>query len=203
MSFSETSNPWADVPATVSDSPWNQPLGKTLLRRAQIIVGALVAGGAVFMAVVVGLGSVMPDRPPQAPVMTYAAVALALTALLVRWVFPAMLERRVLEAIREGNWNPPGRPGQEAAFSEFTDATGDAGRMCLLFLQHTVIAAALVEGPVLMLLVSYTIEGAPLALASAAVLLALLASHLPTRAHAEAWVERRLARLDRTTGWAA
>jgi hypothetical protein len=203
MSTTEQFNPWRDAPSIPSTSPWDKPMGRQTLRTAQVIVGALVAAGAVFMATVVVLGPQMALAGGDGKVFTYTAIGAAMMMLAGRAFIPAMVDKQAIRAMHAGNWQAPRPPGDKGQIDEFLHETGDAGRLCLLFVQHTIISSSLIEGPAIFLLVAYLCEAAPVALATAAIMLSLLAAHFPTRTNAERWVEKQLDTLDAPPAWGA
>jgi len=203
MSTSSDYNLWQDTPAIPSASPWDKPTARQALRTVQIIVGVMVASSAVLMGVVVFLGPRTAVSSAEGLVFTYAAIGAALTMLAGRAIVPSMVDRQALRAMRAGTWQPPRKNGDAAEVDDFLHDTGDAGRLCLLFVQHTVIGSALIEGPVMFLLIAYLFESAPVALATAAIMLSLLAAHFPTRTNAERWVERHLDSFDSPPAWGA
>jgi len=178
-----------------------EAIGRRVLT-LQIVVGALVAGLLVFLVVVlVVIQEGMPGAPEVASILTYVAVGLALTAVLVRLFVPDMIVARGRRQIGEGAWQMPrsapahGATGQQHS-AQFVEQTGDAGRLFLVFQTRTIVAAALLEGPAFFALIAYMLGRSPLAMIVALLLILGVALHFPTQSGVLHWIEEQLRRVD-------
>jgi len=181
----------------VSDHQWHNEL-TPVLRTMQIVVGALVAGCAMFLVVVLVVAPTMAaDRRQDMPLITYVATGFAVVSLIVRAVVPGIVVTLGRRRILNGNWPmPASRGGSQPINVEFIERTGDAGRLAVLSLNRTIIAAAMLEGAAFFALVAYMIERLPLALVVAVALIVGVALHFPTRSRLVHWVEDQLALIE-------
>ena len=164
-----------------------------MLRQVQIMAASLIVPCTVFLAIV--LARVMPGlRWGQPGVITYTGIAFAAAALVSRSVVCNLIVARTRRSIARGTWRPSG--AQTAKQAEFLEQTGDAGKLVLLRSTITVVAGALIEGPAFLLLVASLVEGAPLGLIVAVLLILRLAVEFPTRSRVIRWVEGQLEELE-------
>ncbi len=178
----------------MADSQWRDELGP-MLRTLQIVVGALIAGTVGFLVVVLVVFTT-EDRGDAAPVITYVAVAFAVTTLIARIVTPGIIIARGRRAIARGTWRlTQGSAAPPARIAELLERTGDAGKLGILFNISTIVAAALLEGAAFFAIVAYMMEHSVLSLIVAVVLIFGLATHVPTRSRLIHWIEDQLAQL--------
>jgi uncharacterized membrane protein len=78
----------------------------------------------------------------------------------------------------------------------FFQRTGDAGRLMIVYMTTTIMAGAILEGAVFLLLVAYMVEQQVVSLAVAVAILAALAAHVPWQSRVFAWIDGQLRRLD-------
>lgn len=141
------------------------------LQVVRILHGSLVAGCAIFAAVVVCLrerGN-MPTREP--PVLSFAGLVLAATVLVAVLVLPGVLA---------ANW-------RKAAAQAETSAQGEA-LWWTLYQTRLIVLSALLEGTVFFLLLAYLLEGMGWSLVMAGLFGLSLVLLFPTRARVESWV---------------
>ncbi|NQT36804.1 MAG: hypothetical protein HQ581_04910 [Planctomycetes bacterium] len=186
------------------ETQWREEIVRPV-RTLQIVTVALVTGCVVFLAVAmfIRLGENDPAQA-AAPVPTfgYALLVFVATALLARAIAPRWLVSAARRKIAEGTWKPPQQTGGGSPISdEFLAKTGDAGKLCCVFMTKTVVGAALLEGAAFFSLIAYLAEGATLSLAMAAGLIIAVALHFPTLGRAVGWIERQLSLLDQQRQW--
>ncbi len=177
------------------DSSWQDELTRPL-RTLQIIVAALVTGVVVFLGIVLALGPGAPP-PPQQPAgggfsLTTLAVVFTVVVLIVRLIVPGVIASVSRRKIADGTWAPQQGRNTQAWMVEFLERTGDAGKLTYVFMNRTIIAGALIEGATFFTLIAHMLEGTTLSLIVAAMLIASLLLHFPTRSRLVGWIEDQL-----------
>ena len=172
-------------------------------RTSQIIVGSLIQGVVLFMAIVLIFLKPDGEQPaaPETPVITYLAVALGASVLVASFVVPKL----VVDA---------GLRGYVKAGASPASTTGDAGpkqvkpavasyELLPLFQTQLIIGAALAEGGAFFATIAYMLEHQYLVLGVAGALLAVLVSRFPTVDRVNVWLDEKLNRLNemRNAGW--
>jgi hypothetical protein len=158
-----------------------------LVRTVQIIVGALTGGCVTFLVVVlVAVG--VPGLPDSPPIMAWVAAVIAAVMVLLRLMIPAIFVARSRRKIRQGAFKSP--IGKFPAVSlEAAGPDSAQNALAQVFLSKTILAAAILEGAVFLLLVAYLVEHAPMSLMLAVLLIVALALHVPTQSQAEGWLQ--------------
>jgi hypothetical protein len=171
----------------VPDAPWQERL-TPVLRQLQMIVGSLVAGCTIFLAIAlcvsVGRGAV--GRPP---LLSYVALGSGVLVLLARAVVP----QRIVAAGRQKILRQEGR---NPARRDVRESASTLGRLLQLFATSTVVPSVMIEGTALLLLIAYVVEGWLPALIVAVVLIAVLALQMPTRARLIHWIDDQFTLLE-------
>ena len=80
--------------------------------------------------------------------------------------------------------------------AEWANQNSDIGKMTQVLVSRTIIAAAIPEGAVFLLLTAYFMEQSPLSLILAVLLIVALAAQIPTRSRLEGWLEGQMRLLD-------
>lgn len=157
-----------------------------VVRTSQIIVAALVMGVVTFAVVVVFFIS----RGPAAKgnLLTLLAIVFAGAALVLGFVIPQLITAANRRRIAAGTWQSSPNQGHVP--------DSDAGRLAMSYPAKLIVGAALFEGGSFFALVAYMLEGQPLSLGVAAVLLLCLLAHFPTLGRVEAWIEEQLRRVE-------
>ena len=178
------------------DSSWQDELTRPL-RTLQIVVGALVAGTVVFLGIVLALG---PGAPQQQGAggfsMTNVAMVFVVAVLIVRAIVPGAITAAGRRKIADGTWTLPPAQSGPGWMPEFLKRTGDAGKLTCVFMTRTIVAGALIEGATFFMLIAHMLEQTPLSLIVAAVLIAGLLLHVPTRARLIGWIEDQLVQIE-------
>jgi hypothetical protein len=170
------------------------------LRAAQIIVAAMVIGALAFLAVVHFL--VPPNatggsaaRQSAIPIITYAAMAYAVTAIILGPIFATLMttstRRRLAKALPPEALRQAGSDDKAKRLAEAV-----VSGLSALFLGKTIVNAALFEGGALFLGVAYMLERKPLVAVMAAILIVGLLSLVPTRDRANRWMDEQLRMLE-------
>lgn len=182
----------------MNDDSWHDAIARRVVT-AQFVVGALVSGCVMFLGVVL----VVDFAPRPAPaggngpdVLTYASVFFALGALFARGVVQTMIASRGRETIVDGSFDASKLDRAQENLAPFLEATGDAGRLWLVFLSRTIVTAAIPEGAAFFCLVAYLLEGSWLSLGLAVLLILSVAVMFPTRRSVIRWIEHQLELVD-------
>lgn len=165
------------------------PVG--LARMLQIIVGAMTAGCLTFFLIVLALVG-GPRQASETLPTTCLLSAMALLLVLTRLIAPAVFVARARRKIRQGTWTSPVRRIE----AEWAKQDDDLGKMTQVLVSRTILAAAMLEGAVFLLLIAYFLEQSPISLVSAVLLLVALAVHIPTRSRLESWLDGQMRLLD-------
>jgi hypothetical protein len=163
-----------DVPGTV--------------RMAQIIVGGLAAGVAMFAAVAVLVGDGL--QPLDTGLwLSLIMAALSITALPLRWFLPAAVTQNNIRKIAQGTWVPTSGAGNTGT------ETTDQEKLAIVFVQKTILGGAVLEGAAFANLVAFLLEGQIYSIALGVFLLVAILAGFPTRGGMEAWLERATRRV--------
>lgn len=177
------------------------------VRTMQTIVGALAAGVIFFGVLTVtvlrdanGAAALAADEPKilGLPLLTAMTVAVGAISLIASFVVPKVMVGNGLRMIAGGSALDETTPANADGRRVFP--AGDAGRLLQLFTSQLIVASATNEGGVFFALLTYMIEGRPIALAIAGGLVAVLLSRFPTADRVAGWLElhhERLAELRR------
>lgn len=157
----------------------------------QIIVTAMVTGVVLFLGVAtqLRLSGQMADQPNgTGSLVTYIATGYGVAAVLVRTVLASVIvtagRRKILQQVAQSD---------DDAMSRDEDVVDG---LVSLFRVRTIVAAAVLEGSALFLVVAYMIEGESLAMIAAVLLVLFLACHFPTRGRAADWIDRERRRIE-------
>ncbi len=179
------------------ESQWRDEISAKI-PQLQIIVGSLISGCVIFLAIAAFVafqgGQAEPIGP--GPIFTYIAILFGATAIVAAQIAPAIIVGRARRTIHDGSWRSPQGSQVSASQSEMLERCGDAGRLWLLYQTVTIVRAALIEGAAFFLLVVYIIERSPISLAGSLVMIFILASLFPGRKRALHWIEDQLNLLD-------
>ena len=179
---------------STSAESWHDDAAK-MARILQIIVAAMCAGVAAFLAVTLVVVSHANEATPLLPVSLTAIVAvfvgIGLVARLVAVSFLTTKARRAIAAGMYQKYMPNSRPNppMPAAFDSRC-----SNEQCFLsvFQIRTIIGAALFEGLAFFATIAYMLEGSPICLGLSAFLLFGVSLHFPTKSRIIHWVEGQL-----------
>lgn len=175
------------------DKTWQTVVGDATYL-AQIIVAAMTTGALFFLVIVLLVQRGQPAAGTQ-PVLTWIAIAVGVAMMLVRLIVPPRLVARRRAAIARGQFRPQ-FPPEDQQFQRFLEKAGDAGLLCVVYVNKLLMAGALLEGAAFLALVAYLLEGNPWALGTAVVLIGSLAMMIPRRDAVIAWIEDQLHMLE-------
>jgi hypothetical protein len=151
------------------------------VRTLQIIVGALVIGVLVFLAVVIAL----PRKADQeGPFITYMAAALTLVCIIVSSIGPFVVASK---ALRFRGFVPASEGSVGPAYG-LDDHT--LVQLLAVYQTWVIVACAPLESGAFFNLIAYFLEGRVASLIAVGVLLMLMAMRFPTTASAEDWIAR-------------
>jgi len=180
-----TKNSWQDQAATT-------------VRTLQIIVGAMAASASVFLVVALIIGpQAKPPRPILPIPLAWIVVLFVGVELIARGVVIWNIDRKGRREIVKGTYQPLGSrqhivslPSEVA--EKPPDPCRDAAYLLSVFQQRMIVSAAMFEGCAFFATIAHLVEGAPLSLGMAVLLVLAVATHFPTESRAIAWVERQL-----------
>lgn len=173
-------------------------------RTGQIIVGALIAGVVVLLAVA-SLIDVRPkanappgavaaagaDRNGTGSLITYTALAFAAVLLPVSFVVPGLIAQQNRRAIAAGKWIPPGQGGPPDRQINPEALATDAGKLAVVYQVQHIIGAAMNEGVAFFAGIAYLVEKNPIALGLAVLLLGGLVVRFPTSGRVALWIDQQ------------
>lgn len=125
------------------------------------------------------------------------AILLVGVELIARAVVVWNISRKARREIINGTYQPVGPRQRIGSLSSDVadkppDPYRDAKYLLTAFRQKTMVSAALFEGCAFFAVIAYLIEGSPLSLGLAALLVLGVAAHFHTQSRAIAWVERQM-----------
>lgn len=171
------------------------------MRILQVIVAALFAGTLFFLLIAL---TFVPQAKPPHPILpislTMIAAALLVVGLIARAAVLWNVTAKARREIANGTYQPLARQRVAPLPSDVADKPPDPCRdatyLLSVFQTKTIISAALFEGWAFFATVAYLIEGDPLGVGLAIVLIIGVAAHFPTQSRAIAWVEQQLELLE-------
>ncbi len=167
------------------DAPWHADAAKQA-RILQIIVAALVMGCFIFLLTTLSIGRAVkpPAQPIPLPLAWIACGVLAVEAIawmVVMQIITAKARRVIV--------NAGAKPA--AAASQDTEHR-DALLLLPVYQTKTIVSAAMFEGLGFFGTIAYLVEGNPIALGLAVLMIVGVAAHFPTQGRIVGWVERQL-----------
>jgi hypothetical protein len=178
-----------------------------ITRTCQIIVGAMITGVVLFLAIVLFVvpsgmmpapvpagggagGAALPAAAgPGMPLITSIAAAMGLAGLVMSFVVPGIFVTNSRRQIAKGTWTPPATrdPSQPARIYP----AGDTGKLAAVYQTQLIIGSALCEGMAFFATIAYMLERNPIALVTAVVLLGGLFARFPTSDRVNAWIDQQ------------
>ena len=150
----------------------------------QVVVGAMTAGATVLLVVAIAVRSSFVasfGEQSAVPLLSYVALGYAVLALLARAIVPNLVVGGAVRRIATGQ----------------VDTEAEITRLKNVFATKTIVAAAMIEGAALLAVIAYLIEGTPLSLVIAPILIVILGAHFPRRANVDEWLRRQSERVVR------
>lgn len=189
---------WPTRKAAMPQKVMNERL-PAFVMTLRIIVGALVQGVLVFLAVAIylrvtaeGVGFTTSLAPISIAAVVVSLAALFVHPFLARWIVTSARHK-----IAEGTWNPPG--GQSPADS-YVD-TGDTGRLLAVYQVKTIVSCAMLEGAALFATIAVLMEGSLICLGIALALAISIAARFPFQQQVATWIEQQLRLIDDQRGF--
>ena len=167
---------------------------KPAVRVPQVIVVALTLGVAMFaiVALYVRLEVRMPAFDALTPILLPLGLLLAATALVAGRLLPALIVSRGRRAVADGTAETVASSGPLAAAAQL----GDAGKLFGVYLNKTIVAAALFEGAAFVNLVAYMLLDNLIPLGVGIVMAGMIAVHFPTAPRVASWIVEQLRLID-------
>jgi hypothetical protein len=185
----------------MADISWHEDAAKQA-RVLQVIVGAMATGAIFFLAVALTTGSSVKWARPTLPIpLTLIAVFLVGVGLIARFLYLYFMTGKACREIANGTYQPVGPAIQMAvlpakAAGGSLDPDRDAKCLLSVFQLRTIASAAMFEGWGFFATIAYLVEGGPINVALAVILILGVAAHFPTRSRTIAWVQRQLELLE-------
>ena len=181
----------------MSERSWQDDVGRQV-RTLRTIVVALVLGPSVFLMIVL-LASMGEARAQGGPSMlTWIALGAAGSCLVLRLVVPGAVVSSARRKILRGQYDPAARATgtRRRQLDVFFQRTGDAGRLMIVYMTATLLAAAILEWAAFLLLVAHMIDRHVLTLAAAVAFILAIAAQFPWPGRVFSWIEGQLRRLE-------
>jgi len=171
---------------------------QAVTRTSQIIVGALIQGVVLFLAIVLFI-----SEPPKAqngqetiaglPLLTLAATVFGAMALAASFLVPRAVADSSLRGLAKSGASGVTKPGGSGAKQVYPAAESE--RLLPLFQTQLIIGSALAEGAAFFAGIAFMVEHHYLALGVAGVMLAVLISRFPTADGVRGWLDEAMGRL--------
>jgi hypothetical protein len=183
------------------DAPWHADAAKQA-RILQIIVAALVMGCLIFLLTTLSIGRAVkpPAQPIPLPLAWIPCGVLAVEAIawmVVMQTLTAKARRAIVKstdpAAAKGTipFLPTQKSGQSPTASQDAE-NRDARSLLPVYQTKTIISAAMFEGLGFFGTIAYLVEGNPISLGLAVLMILGVAGHFPTPGRIVGWVERQL-----------
>ena len=167
---------------------------KGLLRTQQIIMAALPAGLFFFLLIAI-LDRFGGNQPADLfGILTLAAVAYAAMSLVAQAVVPRMITGAARRRIAQGTWQPPGLTTPQIA--TLLKRTGTSGQFMLVNQLRLILGGAILDGAAFFVVLAYFLEGSPIALGVAVLLITALLLKFPTAGRVGDWIENQRRRME-------
>jgi len=161
----------------MSDASWHEDAAK-MAKILHIIVGAMCAGVAAFLAVTLIVVPQADQAAPLLPVsLTLVVTIFVVAGLVVRLLVISLVTTKARREIAAGTSDARRSDGQ---------------RFVNVFQTRTIISAAMFEGWAFLAVIAYMIERSPTCLGLSAFLLFGVSMHFPTPSRIIHWVEGQL-----------
>jgi hypothetical protein len=176
-----------------------------ITRICQIIVIALIMGVSIFLLITLflvpaainpgpapaaggpGAPALPPLDGPGVPLITYLAVGMGITGLVLSFIIPGVVVASARRQIAKGTWAPMSDPTKSGKIYP----AGDTGKLAVVYQTQLIIGSALCESMAFFAAIAYMLERNPLALGMALILLAAIAVHFPTRGRVNTWIDQQ------------
>jgi len=158
----------------------------TMVLTSQIILAAMAMGVVMFGGIV--MFAIRRGEPPEGNILSMLAVIVGGANLVLCLVVPSFIAAANRRKIAAGLWASSDRQSKVPPT--------DFGKLVVVYQMKMIIGAALLEGACFLALIAYMRERQVSSLLVAAVLLAALLAHFPTRGRVEGWIEDQLRRVE-------
>ncbi|MGO9113587.1 MAG: hypothetical protein ACLP9L_30515 [Thermoguttaceae bacterium] len=174
---------------SISNNSWHEEAGKQA-RTLQIIVATLVMGCVIFLLIALAVGPVVnPPNPLQPISLTMIACGLVGIELIAQVVVAWSIITKARRGIVNGTHNSVDpRQGNGQSF--------EVTYLLSIVQTKTIISGALFEGMAFFATIAYLIEGNPISLGLAVLMIVCVAAQFPTRSRIVSWVERQIGAIE-------
>ncbi|MGW8257562.1 MAG: hypothetical protein ACWGMZ_08765 [Thermoguttaceae bacterium] len=174
----------------MSTTDWRDELPGRV-RVMQIIIGAMFFGCLTFLIIAAFLAAGQ-HRAVEQPMVTYIALAMA-----VMIIVPFIVVPRIIVAQGRKKMLRETSPGANKSAEQRKELEARrAGALVELYQTKTIVSGALLEGTIFFLTIAYMIEGSPLSVVPAIVLMLVLIAQMPTTGRVANWIQRQLRLID-------
>ena len=179
----------------MSQSDWREQLPRQV-RVLQVIIGAMCLGCFFFMMIAIFAMSQNAKGPTEQPMLTNIVLILSAMALGPWIVVPKILVSQGRKNISREQLASL-KPLNEHSTGEKLEIENIVVPPLLKLLQtKTIVASAMLEGTIFLLLVAYMVEHSYLAISAAVALLVLLICQVPSTRWAEKWLDEQMILID-------
>jgi hypothetical protein len=170
------------------------------IRVMQIIVGAMGFGCFSFLIIAIfvsqNINKADLNKAPGQSMLSYIALPIAAIVLCVWAVLPSIVVSQGRKKIQRQLCSNAKQASENSAGDKMEIESSKAQILIGLLQTKIIVACAILEGAVFLLLIFYMAEHSMLCFSAAVVLLALLVAQMPTSGRAAYWVEDQLKLLD-------
>ncbi|WP_165229305.1 hypothetical protein [Aquisphaera insulae] len=161
-----------------------------MTRTCQVIVAGLIMAASTLFALALALlvipASAMKAQGMPENLLTYLALAIGAANLALSFVVPGIVAANGRKQIAR---EVPAKTSDAGKPARLVDGQTDTPRLAILYQTQLIVGAALLEGAAFFACIAYMFERQPIALGVAVVLIAVMASRIPTRDRLAAWID--------------
>jgi hypothetical protein len=163
----------------------------------RVLAVAMLVGLLAFLGIASFVRMQQGAMPPGAPrrtsaVLTALAVGLGAAGLVASVTIPGAIANASRRRIARGTWRPPRPAGRSDVAPPDPEPIGDAVKLAYVYQAQWIAGAAINEAPAFFAILAYMLEGNPIALGVALVLVLAMAMRIPSRPRVESWIEQQL-----------
>lgn len=178
----------------MADTDWREQL-PAKVRTLQIVIGALSFGCLPLLVIAIFVSQNANNAVDQ-PMLTYIALAMAGMILGVWTFLPGVIVSQGRKEIQRKLLSPTEKASDKSADDKVEKEKSKAQGLFGLFQTKTIIAGALLEGAVFLLLIAYLVEHNIFSILAAVAMLLLLTAHIPTIGRVTNWIENQMRLVD-------
>ncbi|MGA2062489.1 MAG: hypothetical protein ABSG67_18570 [Thermoguttaceae bacterium] len=178
----------------MSAEDWREQL-PSKIRVMQVIVGAMSFGCLCFLLIAIIVSQNLNKAPDQL-MLSYIALPIAAIILGVWAVSPIIIVSQGRKNIQQKLFSNAKQASENLTDYKMEIDNSKAQMLIGLLQTKIIVASAILEGTVFLLLIFYMAEHSIFCISAAVVLLFLLVAQMPTSGRATYWIEDQLKLLD-------